>query len=148
MMDVSEVQSLISQKVPVAEFLGLKVEHIEPGHVRVQLPFSRQVQNHLEIVYAGAIFALAEITGGMAMLSVLDTSQFTILIERLNIEFLRPSRRDLWCDVLLDQTLLQNVQAEVKAEGRGKFSIPIQIIDERHRIIASIQADYYLRHRK
>ena len=73
-MDISEIQALISSKVPVAEFLGIQVEAVEPGHIKLQLPFSARVQNHLEIVYAGAIFALAEIAGGMAMLSVFDAA--------------------------------------------------------------------------
>ncbi|TFG71139.1 MAG: PaaI family thioesterase, partial [Anaerolineales bacterium] len=100
-MDASEIQALISSKVPVAEYFGIKVETAEPGHIKLQLPFSARVQNHLEIVYAGAIFALAEIAGGIAMLSIFDASRFTILVERLSIDFQRPSRQALWCDLTL-----------------------------------------------
>ena len=144
-MEISEIQTLISNKVPMAEFLGIKVEVAESGHVKLLLPFSKRVQNHLEIVYAGAIFALAEIAGGIAMLSVFDTSKFTILIERLNIEFQRPSRRDLWCDLSLPPELVARVQKQVKSEGRSKITLPIEVKDGRQRVIARIEGAYYIR---
>ncbi len=144
-MDISEIQALISSKVPMAEFLGLKVEAVEPGHVKLRLPFSVQVQNHLEIVYAGAIFALAEIAGGIAMLSVFDTSKFTILIDRLSIDFQRPSRRDLWCDLTLAPELIEQAQEQVKSDGKAKITIPIEVKDGRQRVIACVQGAYYVR---
>ena len=144
-MDIVEIQVLISEKVPVAEFLGIKVEAANPGYVRLKLPFSKRVQNHLEIVYAGAIFALAEIAGGVAMLSVFDTAKFTILIEGLNIEFQRPSRRDLWCDLTLAPELITRVQEQVRSEGKAKITIPIEVKDERQRVIARIEGAYYVR---
>jgi uncharacterized protein (TIGR00369 family) len=144
-MDISEIQRLISEKVPVAEFLGIKVEVAEPGHVRLRLPFSKRVQNHLEIVYAGAIFALAEIAGGAVLLSVFDTSKYTLLIERLNIEFHRPSRRDLWCDVALSPQLVEQVHAQVQSEGKTKITLPVEVKDERQRVISRVEGAYYIR---
>jgi thioesterase domain-containing protein len=144
-MDTSEIQTLISSKVPVAEFLGIRVETAEPGHIKLRLPFSEHVQNHLQIVYAGAIFALAEIAGGITMLSVFDTSRFTILVERLSIDFLRPSRQELWCDLSLEHELIERVQEQVKAEGKAKVTIPIEVKDGRQRVIACIQGAYYVR---
>ena len=144
-MEISEIQALISKKVPVSEFLGLVVEEVEPGHVKLMLPFSNRVQNHLEIVYAGAIFALAEIAGGIAMLSVFDTSKYTLLVERLSIEFQRPSRRDLWCDLTLAPEMVAQVREQVKSEGKAKMTLPIEVKDGRQRVIARIQGAYYVR---
>ena len=144
-MEISEIQTLITKKVPMAEFLALKVEEAEPGHVKLLLPFSDRVKNHLDIVYAGAIFALAEIAGGIAMLSVFDTSKYTLLIERLSIEFQRPSRRDLWCDLTLTPELVAQVQEQVKLEGKAKVTLPIEVKDERQRVIARIAGAYYVR---
>jgi thioesterase domain-containing protein len=144
-MDITEIQSLISQKIPLAEFLGIQIEAVEPGHARLRLPFSLRSQNHLEIVYAGAIFSLAEIAGGIAMISVFDTSKYTILIERLSIEFVRPSRRDLWCDLTLPQDLVAQVKAQVAEEGKAKITLPVKVVDERQRVIARVEGAYYLR---
>lgn len=144
-MDINEVQSLINEKVPAAGFFGLEVESVEEGHVRLKMPFARPVENHLGIAYAGAIFALAEIAGGVTMLSVFDTSEVTLIIRRLEIDFVRPSRRDLFCDVELPTATVGEARAAIAAQGNANVSLPIEVTDERGRVIARVRADYYLR---
>ena len=109
------------------------------------MPFARPVENHLGIAYAGAIFALAEITGGVVMLSAFDTSAVTVLIRRLEIDFVRPSRRDLYCDLRLSDERIAEASAAVTTQGAADISVPIDVTDPRGRIIARVQADYYLR---
>mgnify|MGYP000095703132 CR=1 FL=1 len=144
-MDINEIQHLITEKVPVAGFMGLDVQAVEPGHVRLRLPFSDRVKNHLDIVYAGAMFALAEIAGGVAMLSVFEDDECTILARRMEIDYVRPSRRDLWCDLQLPETLVAEVRASVAAESKADVIVPIEVTDERGRVIARVVAFYYLR---
>ena len=144
-MDVDNVQQLIANKVPVADFIGLQVDAVSPGHVRLHLPFSPQVINHLNIVYAGAIFALAEIAGGVAMLSAFDSELYTVLIRRMEIDYVRPSRRDLLCDLHLSDTLVADTQAMLQQQGHADIQFPIEVVDERERVIARVYAFYYLR---
>lgn len=144
-MDLADVQKSIEEKVPVAQFLGLTVERVEPGHARLRMPFARPAENHLGIAYAGAIFALAEITGGVVMLSAFDASEVTVLIRRLEIDFVRPSRRDLFCDVQLSAESIADARAGVAAQGSADISVPIDVTDPRERVIARVRADYYLR---
>ena len=148
-MDVSDVQSMIEEKVPVAGFLGLAVEVVEPGHVRLRMPFSPQIKNHLDIVYAGAIFALAEITGGVAMLSAFeqddDQGGCTVLARRMEIDYVRPSRSDLLCEVTLSDAVIAENRVAVQAEGKADVILPIEVQDGRGRVVARVSAFYYLR---
>jgi uncharacterized protein (TIGR00369 family) len=144
-MDIHEVQELITAKVPLAHFIGLEVEEVGPGNVRLRLPFAPQVENHLGIVYAGAIFALAEIAGGVAMLSAFDAGAYTVLIRRFEIDYVRPSRRDLFCDLRLPDERIAEARAAVAERGNADLSLPIEVTDLKGRVIARVQASYYLR---
>ena len=144
-MDVSDVQSLIEEKVPVAGFLGLEVEVVESGHARLRLPFGPRIKNHLDIVYAGAIFALAEIAGGVVMLSAFEQDGCTVLARRMEIDYVRPSRSDLLCDITLSDTIIAESRAAVRAEGKADVILPIEVQDDRGRVIARVSAFYYLR---
>jgi uncharacterized protein (TIGR00369 family) len=144
-MDVSDVQALIEEKVPVAGFLGLAVEAVEPGHARLRMPFGPRIKNHLDIAYAGAIFALAEITGGVAMLSAFEQDGCTVLARRMEIDYVRPSRSDLLCDVALPDTVIAESRVAVQAEGKADVVLPIEVQDERGRVVARVSAFYYLR---
>ncbi|MBN2392636.1 MAG: PaaI family thioesterase [Anaerolineae bacterium] len=144
-MDASDIQSLIEEKVPVADFLGLEVEVVEPGHARFRMPFSPRIKNHLDIVYAGAIFALAEIAGGVAMLSAFKQDSCTVLTRRVEIDYVRPSRSDLLCEVTVPDTDVAENMAAVEADGRADVVLPIEVQDDRGRIVARVSAFYYLR---
>ena len=144
-MDVSDVQVLIEEKVPVAGFIGLAVEAVGPGRARLRMPFNRQIKNHLDIVYAGAIFALAEISGGVAMLSAFEQDGCTVLARRMEIDYVRPSRSDLLCDVVLPDTIVAAGRAAVQVEGKADVVLPIEVQDDRGRIVARVSAFYYLR---
>jgi uncharacterized protein (TIGR00369 family) len=144
-VDVSDVQSLIEEKVPVAGFLGLVVKAVEPGRVRLRMPFSPRIKNHLDIVYAGAIFALAEITGGVAMLSAFEQDGCTVLARRMEIDYIRPSRSDLLCEVTLPDAVVAENRAAVQSEGKADVILPIEVQDDRGRVVARVSAFYYLR---
>jgi len=144
-VDVSDVQSLIEEKVPVAGFLGLSVEAVEPGRVRLRMPFSPQIKNHLDIVYAGAIFTLAEIAGGVAMLSAFEQDGCTVLARRMEIDYVRPSRSDLLCEVTLSAAVIADSRDAVRAAGKADVVLPVEVHDERGRVIARVSAFYYLR---
>jgi len=144
-VDVYDIQSLIEEKVPLAGFVGLEVEAVEPGRARLRMPFSPQVKNHLDIVYAGAIFALAEISGGVAMLSAFEQDGCTVLARRMEIDYVRPSRSALLCDVALPDTVVSESRAAVQTEGKADVVLPIDVQDERGRVVARVVAFYYLR---
>ena len=91
------------------------------------------------------MFALAEIAGGVAMLSVFEDGECTILARRIEIDYARPSRRDLWCDLQLPDALIAEARASVAAEGKADVTVPIEVTDERGRVIARVVAFYYLR---
>ncbi len=144
-MDIETVQHLIEEKVPAIKFMGLEVQTVEPGHVRMRLPFGPKVLNHLDIVYAGAIFALAEIVGGVAMLSAFDEDECTPLARRMEIDYVRPSRRDLFCDLTLSDAIIAEARTAVSEQGQADVTLPIEVTDERGRVIARVVAFYYLR---
>ncbi|MEJ5308803.1 MAG: PaaI family thioesterase [Anaerolineae bacterium] len=144
-MDVAAVQSLIEEKVPLAGFIGLEVDAVETGRARLRMPFSPQIKNHLDIAYAGAIFALAEIAGGVAMLSAFEQEGYTVLARRMEIDYVRPSRSDLWCEVTVPDAVIADSREAVRVAGKADVVLPIEVHDERGRVIARVSAFYYLR---
>ena len=60
-MDASAIQQILIDGIPLARFIGLQVDEVGPGMVRLHMPFTPNMQNHLGTAYAGGIFSLDDL---------------------------------------------------------------------------------------
>lgn len=65
-----EVNKLIEQTVPVVARSGVRVDAISRGYVKMSAPLEGN-ENHIGIMYAGTLFTLAEVPGGLLFFPVL-----------------------------------------------------------------------------
>lgn len=61
------MQTALTQLVPLGAHMGMQVEGAGPRWVRVTMPFSREICNHVGNVYAGASYSFLELCGGAIM---------------------------------------------------------------------------------
>lgn len=84
------------QHIPLNRWLGLKAVEIQPGRVRVELPFKPELIGNPEIpaLHGGAISATLDTTGGLAVWSQARPMDRVSTID-LRIDYLRPGRSDV-----------------------------------------------------
>ncbi len=144
-MDTQAVQNLLDESIPTTHFLGIQVDQVKPGAVRLRMRLAPQTLNHLGTAYAGAIFSLAEIAGGVAMLSAFDPAEYLMLARRLEIEYLRPGRSDLVCAPRVSPEAIAQARANIAERGTSDLPLSIQVVDAEGEVVARVQAIYYLR---
>ena len=76
------------------------VEAIGPGFVRLRMPLEPN-RNHIGTMYAGALFAIAELPGGILPLSVLQGTVMPI-VTNVDITFRRAARSDVTLEARLE----------------------------------------------
>jgi acyl-coenzyme A thioesterase PaaI-like protein len=130
--------------VPAIGKLGVEVAAIEPGSVTLRLPFEPN-RNHMGTLYAGALFALAELPGGLLPLAVLDPASYTPIVTRVEIDFLAAARSDVTLTAHLSVQRLQELAREADAEGGAGFTLDLHGEDAGGRTVLRSHADYLLR---
>jgi len=85
---------ILGNVIPYTGSIKARVEHLEPGHAVVVLPYRRRVRNHLDSVHAIALANMAELSTGLAMISGLPTGVNAILLG-LNVHYDKKARGTL-----------------------------------------------------
>ncbi|WP_227259766.1 PaaI family thioesterase [Salarchaeum japonicum] len=122
-------------------FLGLTVEDLEPGRLRLRVPYDEKLTNTGPgangQVHGGVAATIADTAGGLAVRSTLDEpTQTGVATIDLNISYLRPAAGDLVCTANVVRTGSTVGVAEMTIEsetpdgklkevavGRGSFRI-------------------------
>jgi acyl-coenzyme A thioesterase PaaI-like protein len=64
-----------------------KIEHIQPGHAKVSIPYIRKNLNHLKGIHACCLATCAEFTTGLVMMSSLPVDDYRIIMESIEVKY-------------------------------------------------------------
>lgn len=143
-MSTDAITQLIQSAVPFVQRMGLRVEELRPGYVKLVTPLQGN-ENHIGTVYAGALFTLAEIPGGALFLSVFDGTRFYPVVKEMNIRFLRPARSDVTITMSLSEEEVRRIRTEAEENGKAEFVLEGDIMDSVGEKVASTRGVYQVR---
>ena len=134
----------VHQAVPAIGRLGVVVEAITPGAVDLRVPIEGNA-NHFGAMYAGAMFAVAELPGGLIPLSVLPPGEYTPILTAFEIQFVAPARTDVVLSARMDLDHLRALRDQVDAHGQANFTLELLGQDAHGRTVLTSRAHYQLR---
>jgi acyl-coenzyme A thioesterase PaaI-like protein len=143
-LPIELVRQLTEEQIAFVKRSGLKAEILEPGHVRLRMPFEGN-QNHIGTLYAGALFTLAEVPGGALFLTSFDARRFYPIVKELNLRFRRPARGDISVDARLGNDEIQRIRQEAVDRGKADYWLELQLIDASGEVVAESRGLYQLR---
>ena len=139
-----QATAFVHQTVPAIGRLGVVVEAIGPDAVELRVPIEGN-GNHFGTMYAGALFGLCELPGGLIPLGVLDPTKYTPIVTRVDIRFLAAARTDVTLVATIDADQMRALGEQVDREGRAEFTLDLHGEDADGRTVVSSTAYYQLR---
>ena len=127
---------------PFVERSGLELLHLERGHAVLRLPLEPNV-NHVGWAYAGALFTLAEIPGGVLFGSAFDVSRFFPIVGELSIRFTAPAKTATLVDARMSDEEINRVTAELEERGKAKYVLEQTLTDDAGTVVATTSATYF-----
>lgn len=138
------IKTAASTPFPFATRCGSTVEELERGYCRMRMPFEPNV-NHVGTMYAGALFTLAELPGGVIFLSSFDTRNYYPIVKDMQIRFRRPAKTDITVEVRISEEEVQRIQAEADANGKADYEWECELKDASGEVVAISRNLYQLR---
>ncbi len=140
---LAPVNRLVAMAVPFAGRAGFRVEALEQGYLRASMPLKGN-RNHIGTMYAGALFTLAEVPGGV--MAIFDFgSEYVPVLKGLNMTYLKPARTDVSVEFSLPARKLAELLAEADAAGKAEFTLRGELKDRGGDIVATSEALYQIR---
>jgi acyl-coenzyme A thioesterase PaaI-like protein len=130
--------------IPFLKHTGVVVDHAERGFVRLRMPFEPNV-NHVGMMYAGALFTLAEVPGGTLFITTFDPTRFYPIVKDLKIRFRRPAMTDITVEVRMREDEVERITEEAEANGKADYSWESKLMDTNDEIVAVTQNLYQMR---
>jgi acyl-coenzyme A thioesterase PaaI-like protein len=137
------VTKFVGLSIPFATRNGFKVIDFRPGYVKAFIPLKIN-SNHFNAMYAGALFTVAELPGGIISVFSFDERFFPILKD-LRIEFLKMAKTDVTVEFELPAAELKRIEQEATMQGKCDFILQGEIKNTDGDVVAKSFANYQLR---
>lgn len=141
---LTNLKPLVEGSIPFVERMGLRLDHAEPGRVRMTAPLDLNV-NHIGTMYAGALFTLAEVPGGALFLATFDAATYYPIVKGMDIRFLALAKTDISVEVTMSEEEVARLQAEADEHGKANYSWTCELTDSDGNVVARSTNDYQMR---
>ena len=141
---VDAMNGAIESTIPIAHKMGLKVVEARPGFAATTVPAEGN-GNHFGVIYAGVLFTVAEVLGGIIPLITFDRSKYFPLVKNLDIQFVVMAKSDVRAEATLDDQTIARVEAEAAGRGKADFTLEAVVTDADGQTVATTRGLYQLR---
>lgn len=141
--DLAAATTNVHALVPILGAMGLEVIEAEPGRAAARIPSGPNV-NHFGVAYAGSLFSVAEMLGGIIG-GFFDVPGAIPLVKRLEIDFTRPAMSAATARTTLSEEEMTRIQSEATENGKSNFELLTEVTDEEGTVVAKTHGFYQLR---
>lgn len=146
-MDTDQLEAMraaMSAPFPFVERTGFHVLELRPRFCHARMPLAPNV-NHIGTMYAGALYTLAELPGGVVALATFDPARFYPVVKDMRIRFSALARTDVDVTVTLDEDEAARILAEVEDRGKADYRWDCELVDATGAVVAVTENHYQLR---
>ncbi|MGK5094368.1 YiiD C-terminal domain-containing protein [Deltaproteobacteria bacterium TL4] len=136
----------IGLAIPFVARSGLDIVEVNSNMVRCKMPFKLN-KNHVNIMYAGALFTLAEAPGGVVSLFSFGTKYIPI-VKEMSITFIQAAKTDVFVESpLIAPEEVKRIKATVSQNGKCDFELESVLKNVEGEIVARSKGIYQIRPR-
>ena len=136
--------------VPILQAMGIRVVDVRPGFAAADLPPEPNV-NHFGVTYAGSLFSVAEMLGGVLCLATFDLGPdgelagFVPIVKESSIRFRRPALGVVRAEASLPADEVARIRRDALAQGKSEFALGATLTDAHGEVVATTIGTYQLR---
>jgi len=107
---------------------GIRLLECRDRHVKLFLPLEPN-KNHLNIMYAGSLCTLAEMSGGAIFGVCFDYFKYVPIVKKIEVRFVKPGLTDVTLVVSLTEDQVGAILKVLEEKGKSDFTLELEIKD-------------------
>jgi len=123
---------------------GIRILELRDRYGKLLMPLEGNV-NHVGMMYAGSLFTIGEITGGVIHGVAFDVSRFFPIVKEVNIRFRRPAVSDVTVEVSMSEEEAERIQQEAAEKGKADYTMDIDIKDSNGEVVSQVHGIWQIR---
>jgi acyl-coenzyme A thioesterase PaaI-like protein len=127
----------LARMVPYTGTVSPRIVELRPGYARAEMRDRRRVRNHLRSIHAVALINVAEVVGGLAMLTALPDGYRGIVVS-ISMQYLKKARGTLTAESLIELPPLEN---------ETRLTLHSTVRDRDNEVVARATVEWLVRHK-
>lgn len=123
---------------------GIQVLELWDRHVKLCMPLEGN-GNHVGIMYAGSLFTLGEITGGIIPYIAWDMTDLVPIVKEVNIRFVAPAMSDVFMISEISEEEAAAIHQTAVKNGKADFTLELELKDTGDNIVAYVNGTWQIR---
>lgn len=123
---------------------GIKLLDLKERHAKLLMPLEGNV-NHIGMMYAGSLFTIGEINGGIIHIASFDVHKFVPIVKEINIRFRRPAVTDVTVEISMTKEEAEKIEKEAEEKGKADFTMDIDIKDANGEVVSIVHGIWQIR---
>lgn len=123
---------------------GMSVISLKDRYGKLLMPLKGN-GNHVGMMYAGSLFTIGEVTGGIIPAVAFDITKFYPIVKEVNIRFVAPAMTDVTIECSISEEEANNVQQEAEKNGKADFFMEMEIKDTNDTTVSIVKGTWQIR---
>lgn len=123
---------------------GIEILALRDRFTKLRMPLESN-SNHVGIMYAGSLFTLGEITGGIIPAVSMDLTQLVPIVKEVNIRFVAPAMSDVFLTSEISEKDAETIYQTAMENGKADFPLELELKDINNSTVALVTGTWQVR---
>ena len=123
---------------------GIKVLELRDRYAKLLMPLAGNT-NHVGIMYAGSLFTIGELSGGVIFAAAFDATKYYPIVKEITIKFLKPVMTDVTLVVEMSEEKVKEIKKRLEEKGKADFELDLDIKDPNGQVMAVVHGIWPIR---
>jgi len=123
---------------------GIRIVGLRDRYCKLLMPIDGNT-NHVGMMYAGSLFTIGELPGGLIVLASYGLGTYVPIVKEVNVRFLAPAKTDVTLELAWSREEADALEKAALENGKTDFELEMEIRDAAGEVVSVVNGTWQMR---